>query len=208
MRHNLDVMRIEKNVTNNIIGTLLNLNHKTKDNLKARLDLELMGIRHELHLQKTRNDKSYLPPACFTMTPKEKDSFLRVSQDIRVPNGYALNISRCIQLNQRKIIGLKSHNNHILMQQLLPIVIWGSLPKKICSALIDLYYFFREICSKVLNVKDLEHLEKKIAMTLCQLENIFLPSFFTVTVHLVTHLATKAKIAGPVHYRWMYPIER
>ena len=94
------------------------------------------------------------------------------------------------------------------MQQLLPIAIHGSLPKKVCSALIDLSCFFREICSKVLNVEDLEHLEKKIAVTLCQLEKIFPPSFFTVMVHLVTHLATEAKIAGPVHYRWMYPIER
>ncbi|KAK2402918.1 hypothetical protein QL285_052403 [Trifolium repens] len=27
-------------------------------------------------------------------------------------------------------------------------------------------------------------------------------------VHLVIHLAYEAKVAGPVHYRWMYPIER
>ena len=35
LRHNLDVMHIEKNVVDNIIGTLLNLDRKTKDNLKA-----------------------------------------------------------------------------------------------------------------------------------------------------------------------------
>ena len=35
LRHNLDVMHIEKNVVDNIIGTLLNLNGKIKDNLKA-----------------------------------------------------------------------------------------------------------------------------------------------------------------------------
>ncbi|KAK7311167.1 hypothetical protein RJT34_09123 [Clitoria ternatea] len=27
-------------------------------------------------------------------------------------------------------------------------------------------------------------------------------------VHLVVHLAEEAKLGGPVHYRWMYPIER
>ncbi|WMV19931.1 hypothetical protein MTR67_013316 [Solanum verrucosum] len=27
-------------------------------------------------------------------------------------------------------------------------------------------------------------------------------------VHLPVHLATEAEIAGPIHYRWMYPIER
>ena len=51
-------------------------------------------------------------------------------------------------------------------------------------------------------------LEADIAVTLCELEKIFPPSFFTVMVHLVIHLAAEAKIGGPVHYRWMYPIKR
>ena len=49
LRHNLDVMHIEKNVCDNLIGTILNLDGKTKDNIKARLDLKEMGIRQELH---------------------------------------------------------------------------------------------------------------------------------------------------------------
>ena len=36
LHHNLDMMCIEKNVVNNIIGTMLNLDGKTKDNSKAR----------------------------------------------------------------------------------------------------------------------------------------------------------------------------
>lgn len=54
----------------------------------------------------------------------------------------------------------------------------------------------------------LEQLETRIAITLCQLETIFPPSFFTVMVHLVIHLAYEAKVGGPVQYRWMYPVER
>jgi hypothetical protein len=27
-------------------------------------------------------------------------------------------------------------------------------------------------------------------------------------VHLVVHLVEEAKLGGPIHYRWMYPIER
>ena len=54
-----------------------------------------------------------MPRSCSTMVPKEKDSFLRVLKKIRVPDGYASNISRCIQLKQRKISGLKSHDSHI-----------------------------------------------------------------------------------------------
>ena len=43
---------------------------------------------------------------------------------------------------------------------------------------------------------------------LCELEKTFPLSFFNVMVHLVIHLATEAKIGGPVQYLWMYPIER
>ena len=42
-------MHIEKNVCDSVLGTLLNINGKTKDTYKARLDLEYMGIRKELH---------------------------------------------------------------------------------------------------------------------------------------------------------------
>ncbi|XP_039119135.1 uncharacterized protein LOC120255365 [Dioscorea cayenensis subsp. rotundata] len=56
LRHNLDVMHIEKNVCENIVGTLLNIDGKSKDNLKCRLDLVDMGIRRELHPQYLPNE--------------------------------------------------------------------------------------------------------------------------------------------------------
>ncbi|WVZ64025.1 hypothetical protein U9M48_013611 [Paspalum notatum var. saurae] len=55
-----------------------------------------------------------------------------------------------------------------------------------------------ELNSKVLYIDELEKLEKRIIMTLCRMEKIFPPGFFTVMVHLVLHLATVAKIGGPV----------
>ena len=94
------------------------------------------------------------------------------------------------------------------MQQLLPITLRGSLPSQVTRPLIKLSCYFREICSKTLTVSDLENLEKDIAITLCELEKIFPPSFFTVMVHVVMHLAREAKLVGLVHYRWKYPIER
>ena len=167
-----------------------------------------MGIRHELHLKNIDSDKPTMPLACFTMKRKENDDFLRVLKSIQVPDGYTSNISQCIQLQERKITGLKSHDSHVLMQQFLPITIRGSLPKKVTSTLIDLSCIFRELCSKTLQVKELKQLESRIAVTLCNLESIFPPSFFTIMVHLVTYMAMEAKIAGPIHYRWMYPVER
>ena len=56
LHQNLDVIHIKKNVVNNINSTLLNLDGKTKNNLKAHQDLKDMGIRNELHLEKVGND--------------------------------------------------------------------------------------------------------------------------------------------------------
>jgi len=51
-------------------------------------------------------------------------------------------------------------------------------------------------------------MKSNIALTLCNLEKIFSPSFFDVMEHLTIHLPTKAKLCGPVQFRWMYPFER
>ena len=95
------------------------------------------------------------------MNASKKDGFLQVLKDVRVPDGYSSNISRCVKLKERKISGMKSHDNHILMQQLFLIAIRGSLPPEMSISLIDLSCFFREICSKVLNVDELGALEKE-----------------------------------------------
>ncbi|CAM8978174.1 unnamed protein product [Rhodiola kirilowii] len=47
-----------------------------------------------------------------------------------------------------------------------------------------------------------------IVMILCMLEMIFPPAFFTIMVHLFIHLSDQVLLKGPVHYNWMFPIER
>ena len=39
VRHCIDVMHVEKNVCDSLVGTLLNINGKTKDGVNARLDM-------------------------------------------------------------------------------------------------------------------------------------------------------------------------
>ncbi|KAL4347510.1 hypothetical protein GQ457_17G000020 [Hibiscus cannabinus] len=209
LRHNLDVMHIEKNICDNILGTLIGQEGKNKDTYKSRLDLVEMGIRSVLHPQ-TRTGRStlYLPQASYQMTTSEKNSFLKVLKEMKTPDEYSSNVSRCVHLKQRKLLGLKSYDCHLLMQEFLPIAIRGTLPEKVCIVLIALCNFFKDLCSKVLEESEVERLELKAALILCDLEKIFPPSFFTIMMHLLIHLANEAKIGGPVSYRWMYPVER
>lgn len=63
-----------KNIYDNVIGTLLNIKGKLKENLKTRLNLVDIGCRSEIHPQTNEGSKSKLPPVLFTMTEKERGS--------------------------------------------------------------------------------------------------------------------------------------
>ncbi|XP_052171518.1 uncharacterized protein LOC127787497 [Diospyros lotus] len=207
LRHNLDVMHIEKNICDNILGTIMNVKGKTKDNLKSRLDLKSMGIRPELH-PIVQGDKVLLPLASYVLSPKEKDAFLIFLKKLRVPDGFSSNISQCVNLKDHKIIDLKSHDCHVLIQHILPIALRGIVPNDVCEALTELSLFFKILSGKALRVKEIEQIESQIFVTLCKLEMIFPPSFFNVMEHLSIHLPNEVKVGGPIQYRWMYPMER
>jgi hypothetical protein len=207
VRHCIDVMHVEKNVCDSLIGTLLNIKGKTKDTENARLDMVEMGIREELAPQST-DTRTFLPPACHTLSRKEKKSFCMCLRSIKVPHGYSSNVKSLVSMKDLKLVGLKSHDCHVLMQQLLPVAIRGILPKKVRDVLTRLCLFFNAICSKVIDPKKLDELENEGAVILCQLEMYFPPSFFDIMVHLIVHLVREIRLCGPVYLRWMYPVER
>ncbi|KAL2455107.1 Uncharacterized protein Adt_45554 [Abeliophyllum distichum] len=200
-------MHIEKNICDSVVGTLLNIEGKSKDTNKARLDLEDMKIRKELHLIK-RGDKWMKPHAAYTLSADERKKFCKFLKSVKFPDGYAANISNNVSEDDGKISGLKSHDCHMLFQRLLPAGIRPLLKKEISETLIEFSNFFQQICSRTLHVNDLEKLNKDIVFVLCKLERIFPPAFFNVMIHLAIHLPYEAILAGPVHTRWMYPIER
>ncbi|KAK5793831.1 hypothetical protein PVK06_034990 [Gossypium arboreum] len=166
-----------------------------------------MRIRRDLHPQVLPNGKYRLPPSIFSMSKEEKEVFCMVLKDIKVPDAYVSNISRCVSLKDRRLYSLKSHDYHILMQDLLPVALRCCMSKNVTSCIIELSNIMKAICGKVLDVEELKKVQDRAALTLCNLEKIFPPSFFTIMVHLVIHLPHETILGGPVFYRWMYPIE-
>ncbi|XP_057755506.1 uncharacterized protein LOC130974662 [Arachis stenosperma] len=94
LRHNLDVMHVEKNVRDNVVFTILNDSDKSKDNLKARRDLQCMGIRPELW----PDEGGKYPSAVFVMSNSQRDVFLKTLQNVIFPDGYSSNVARCVDL--------------------------------------------------------------------------------------------------------------
>ena len=86
-------------------------------------------------------------------------------------------------MNDFKLVGLKSHDYHVLMQQLMAIAIRGILLDKVRVAITRLCFFFNVIDSKVTDPQKLDDLENEAAIILCQLEIYFPPSFFDIMIH-------------------------
>ncbi|XP_017978213.1 PREDICTED: uncharacterized protein LOC18609182 [Theobroma cacao] len=207
IRHNLDVMHIEHNVFKNIFNTMMDVKGMTKDNLKARQDLKVSCKRPELELMKN-NGKIFKLKAAYTLNKEEIKNVCAWVKQMRFPDGFASNISRCINEIDYKFYGMKSHDCHIFLQRLLLIVFHDMVPHSIWDAITGISHFFRDLCATKILVDHMEALQGKICETICKLENIFPSGFFDSMEHLPIHLPYEAKFGGPVQYRWMYPFER
>ena len=138
-----------------------------------------MGIRMELW---PSNRGRFRPTLFSLLKEKEKKTFLHTFKNVKMSDGYLSNISRCIDLKNGKIVGLKIHDCHILMEQLLPIVICNILPNNVTVVIVELRSFFRQLCGKSLRPLNLEKLEYRIKTIYSLLP--FLESWFIKTIYL------------------------
>jgi hypothetical protein len=77
---------------------------------------------------------------------EDKIIILKWFKQLMFPNGFAANLRRAVNLAQRKFIGLKSHNHHIIMERLLPVALWGFIPEEVEWREIAELSFFIDNC--------------------------------------------------------------
>jgi hypothetical protein len=75
-------------------------------------------------------------------------------------------------------------------------------------AIIRVCRVFCQLCAKSIDPSTMPDLYKETTLTMCLLERAFPPAFFDVMSHLPIHLVEQLDLCGPVHTRWMYPMER
>jgi hypothetical protein len=181
---------------------------KAKDNIKARLDMEDICKRTKLEMKKKPNGKWEKPKAKYCVSTEDKIIILKWFKQLMFPDGFAANLRRAVNLAQRKFIGLKSHDHHIIMERLLPVALRGFIPEAEWREIAELSFFYRQLCAKEINPERMRALEAEIPILLCKLEKTFPPGFFNVMQHLIVHLPYEARVGGPVTYHWMYIFER
>jgi hypothetical protein len=172
-------MHITKNVCESLLGTLLNMPNRTKDGPKARHDLEFMRIRDDLHVgctddddddetegrrkgKKAKRNDYHCHASCFALSPQEIKQVLNFLLGVKFPYGYSCKISRYLEKAKQKFNGMKSHDCHVLMMQILSVVIRGIMDEHVRQTLFVPCNFFDVISRKSIGVKKLKRLQEEI----------------------------------------------
>ena len=94
-----------------------------------------------------------MPPSCFTLSQKEIDQFFKCLAGIKVSSGYYGKINRYLDTKKKRFSGMKSHDCHVMMTQILPVALRGIMDKHVRDMLIGLCNFFNVISRKSISVK-------------------------------------------------------
>jgi hypothetical protein len=204
LMHNIDVMHQEHSMGESIISTWMGFPSKTKDNRKAQQDLTELCNHPSLELKVTGGK----PHTSFCLKPQQRKEVMRWMNGLKFPDGYPVGLRRPVNMMTRKLIRLKSHDYHIIMERLMHVILQGYFDDDVWMVLMELSNFYRQLCAKEIMVEMMQKLEKKIPVLLCKMEKKFPSGFFNPLQHLLIHLPYEAKVGGPIQYRWMYHRER
>ena len=80
--------------------------------------------------------------------------------EVKVLEGYSSDIIRLVSMKDLKLKSLNTHDCHVIMENFLSIGIRSIFPDKVWSVITKLCFFFRSICSKVIDPEILPTLQK------------------------------------------------
>jgi hypothetical protein len=90
-----------------------------------------------------------MPDAPYMLSREDKLKFLQNLKNLRCPTGYVSNLYN--RITDGKVGGLKSHDYHILLEQLLPVCSRNCASKEVMAVIVCLSQFFHRICAKVID---------------------------------------------------------
>jgi hypothetical protein len=154
----LDVVHIECNILENFLKYLFG----EQNTMEVCKDLEEVGGKWHLWLHIGK------PLAPYVFTWNEKQVFLALISFIHALIEYLIAIKK--HLSPNELYNMKSHDHHVMLQNILLATIQNLLhlgPKKV---IIYLGRTFKKLCTKVVNLNDIPNLKTYVAKTLCMLK--------------------------------------
>jgi hypothetical protein len=123
--HIIYLMHQEHNVVESIISICFDVTSFSKDNVNVRKDLASLYNRPSLDPKTNAkgNLKRPRPPYC--LKPAERKEILRWLKKLKFLDHYLSNIKWAVNVSTCKLNGLKSHDYHIIMKRLMPVMFYG-----------------------------------------------------------------------------------
>jgi hypothetical protein len=122
------------------------------------------------------------------LKPTERKEILKWLKKLKFLDRYASNIKRAVNISNGKLNGLKSHDYHIIIERLMPVMFCGYFDADLWKIFVELSYFYRQICPK---------LEKEIVVLVYKMEKIFPSGWFNAMQYLLVHFPREARVGGP-----------
>lgn len=204
--HLLDPMHIEGNVGKSLIGHIFG---ERGPHWRAAC-LE-HNMHHALWTHTVEGTETVVyPDADWILSREEKEELIHRLSSYRMPTGYGANLRRAFgQERQEKWPAyLKTHDYHRLLQHILPVAIIGLGSPELQKAIWSLGKLMRWVCGKTINPDEIGEMDVFSVEVVCELQRALPPSFFDGQIHMLIHLVREVSLAGPVHCRWMYWVER
>lgn len=139
-------------------------------------------------------------------TKQQCAQFLTLMYRTHFPTGYvSSNVRR--QTESNGLRDLKTHDYHVIIEDILPIAVISSFEKGPRLAIIRLGLILKRMSMHVLDPSKFDNLREEVVEVLCLLECEFAPTMFNISMHLLIRIEHELEHCGPIRTRWMYPIE-
>jgi hypothetical protein len=92
----------------------MDVKEKTKDNIKAILDIALLCNRQNMELV-CDESRVIKPRASFMLEENTQLLVYKWLKSLHFPDGHASNISRLVNTKECRLYGMKSHDCHVFM---------------------------------------------------------------------------------------------
>jgi hypothetical protein len=209
--HTLDVMHIEKNICVTLFKTITNAKGTKANTVEQRQEMQAMAIMPHLWASEDGVDKDGSPlfksnRAPWVLLKEEFKIMVDMIKSIRTPRGYGSSFK--YKFHGYKISGMKTHDYPNMLHHLLPVAIRRFLTAPIRQIFYCVGALFRWLYSKEIKESKVEGMVAEVAKVMCLMEQHLPPAFFDIQPHQIVHLPGKVGLVGPVHYRWMYYLER
>jgi len=122
---------------------------------------------------------------------EKKRTFLQIIKHLKTPTHYVIALHTRV-VRDGKLRGLKSHDYHAMMQQVLPFCLHNLMQEETHMSLINLNKVFNKIFAKVIDPNTMQVLRKEVVKTISSINKVFPPTMFDVMTHLVIHLVEES----------------